>query len=578
MTDKDLKPKPGRPRDALQSRLPSLRQQVLLHAGKAGMRGRWSKSHIKSSQLSRGMGIGLMARGGIVAPGSRRVIVRARYTSIVAGDLGAARAHLNYIQRDGVTREGHPGQLYDANSDLAEAAGFLDRSVGDPHQFRFIVSAEDSARLGDLKPFVRDLMAQMERDLGTKLDWVAVDHFNTGHPHSHIVIRGKDDRGKDLVMARDYIGYGVRARAQGLITFQLGPETQIERLQKLRAEMDQERLTSLDRSILAKSTNGFLVLDADQTQPARATLRIGRLRTLQRLGLAEERRPGVWQLDGKAELKLRQLGERADKFKMMQRALREAGIDRAAAALALFEKAPRKTPLIGKVIGVGMVDEITDRTWVVIDAVDGHVHYAELGRLTADVVPKRGMLVALAGGNALERPSRVPKLHVLSRVAVERLSAYEGPTWLDQAMASGWKPDASLPGISAELRSAFTARQQWLGNRQLGPLTDELVVTPPLLAKLRTMETERLAASLSTDLKATFVRRLPGERVHGIYDHAIETPTGRLAVIRDQDTFTLAPWKPALEPMRGLQVSGSISPNRAVWSLDRGRSLPQRGT
>jgi type IV secretory pathway VirD2 relaxase len=382
MADDEIKPKPGRPRDTSQTRLPSLKQQVLRQAGKAGMRGNWSMSHIKPAQLSRGMGVGLRARAGNVAPGSRRVIVKVRYTRIAGGDLGAARAHLTYIQRDGVTREGNPGQLYDANRDRADGSAFLDRSADDPHQFRFMVSAEDSARLADLKPFVRDLMAQMERDLGTKLDWVAVDHFNTGHPHSHIVIRGKDDLGKDLVMARDYIGHAVRARAQGLITFELGPETQIERMQKLRAEMDQERLTTLDRSILAKSRNGVLVLTAyAERDKAQHTLRIGRLRTLQRLGLASERQTGVWQLDRRMDVKLQQLGERADKFKMMQRALREAGIDRAAAALALFEKAPRKTPLIGNIVGVGLVDEIADRSWVIVDAVDGRFHYAELGRL-----------------------------------------------------------------------------------------------------------------------------------------------------------------------------------------------------
>ncbi len=80
---------------------------------------------------------------------------------------------------------------------------------------RFIVAPEDSAELADLKPFVRDLMRQMEQDLGTRLDWVAADHFNTGHPHSHIVLRGKDDGGEDLVIARDYIAHGLRARATG---------------------------------------------------------------------------------------------------------------------------------------------------------------------------------------------------------------------------------------------------------------------------------------------------------------------------------------------------------------------------
>ena len=185
------------------------------------------------------MGIGLRARAGIVAPGSRRVIVKARYTRIAAGDPGSARAHLGHIQSDGVNGEGKPGELCDANQDCADGRAFLDRSKTGPHQFGIMVPAEDSGRLADLKPYVRDLMAQMERDLNTRLDWVAVDHYNTGHPHSHIVICGIDDQGDDLVMARDYIGYAVRARAQGLITLKFGPETQVERRQKQRAEMGQ---------------------------------------------------------------------------------------------------------------------------------------------------------------------------------------------------------------------------------------------------------------------------------------------------------------------------------------------------
>ena len=358
------------------------------------------------------MGAGVRAAAGLIAPGSRRVIVKARYTRIVAGDLGAARAHLKYIVRDGVTREGAPGRLYDATGDDVDGGAFLDRSEKDPHQFRFVVSADEGARLADLKPFIRDLMAQMERDLDTKLDWVAVDHFNTGHPHTHIVIRGRDDKGKDLVMARDYIGHGVRARAQSLVTLELGPESEVERVQKLFNEVGQERLTRLDRSLMARSQGWHPGghIRAGAGSPSSARLRIGRLKTLERLGLAEERQQGVWALDAKTETKLRQLGERADKFKMMQRALKEAGIDRGAAAMALFERGPRKAPLIGKVVGVGLVDEITDRTWVVVDAVDGRVHYAELGRLKPADVPARGTVVALAGDNVQGKPSPAPRL------------------------------------------------------------------------------------------------------------------------------------------------------------------------
>ena len=41
----------------------------------------------------------------------------------------------------------------------------------------------------------------METDLGTKLDWIAVDHHNTGHPHTHILVRGVTDNGNTLNIA-----------------------------------------------------------------------------------------------------------------------------------------------------------------------------------------------------------------------------------------------------------------------------------------------------------------------------------------------------------------------------------------
>lgn len=91
----------------------------------------------------------------------------------------------------------------------------------DRHHFRFIVSPDD-AELSDLKTFTRDLMAQAQRDLGSRLDWVAVDHWNTEHPHVHIIVRAGADDGQDLVISRDYIKEGMRARAEALVTRELG--------------------------------------------------------------------------------------------------------------------------------------------------------------------------------------------------------------------------------------------------------------------------------------------------------------------------------------------------------------------
>ena len=532
-----------------------------------------------AATFNRGVGIGVRAAAGLIAPNGRRVIASSRYT-IMAGNLDAARLHLRYILREGVSRDGSRGRAYDTTSDDVDVDQFLRRSRGDRYQFRFMVSAEDGARLKDLKSFIRGLMAQMQYDVGSHLDWLAVDHFNTGHPHTHIVIRGRDDKGKDLVIARDYMGYGLRARARVLVSLELGPESEMERLQKLANEMMQERFTLLDRSLLAHAKDGVLAIASMQEfDQVGRTLRIGRLKTLQRLGLAEERRPGVWMLAADVEVKLRQLGERADKFKMMQRALKDAGIDRGAAALALFERGARKAPLIGKVVGVGSIDDITDRSWVAVDAVDGRVHYAELGWLRPSDVPQRGSLVCLAAGTVAGKPSAAPKLQLLSALEIERQTNYEGPTWIDQALLDKWQPDPVAAGFGAELRHAFASRLRWLRQRDLlAPNNDtgEWAPLPDLMRILRRLETQRLVAELSRELGATYVACEGDRRICGIYARAIVTPMGKLALIRRDDTFTLAPWKPALEPLRGQMVTGWVGPSRITWTPDRGRALPER--
>jgi type IV secretory pathway VirD2 relaxase len=580
MADRAFEPKQGRIRDSGGRTNLTTARRVLTQAGRAGAGIVRQRGHIARDARWRGTAPGLFARAGIMAPGSRRVIVRARYSRQVAGDLGAAKAHLRYIQRDGITRDGGPGQLYDATSDQADGNAFLGRSERDPHQFRFIVSPEDSSRLQDLKPFIRDLMRQMEQDLDTKLDWVAIDHFNTGHPHTHVVIRGRDDQGRDLVIARDYIGHGVRARAQALTTLELGPESELERLQKLASEVEQERFTRLDRALMERAKDGILVTSSGgELAPAHQTMQAGRLKTLERLGLAEERHPGVWALDAGLETKLRQLGERADTYRMMERALKQAGIERGGPQLAVFERGRRTAPVIGKVVAVGLVDEITDRQYVIVDGADGRVHYAELGRLRPDETPGRGMIVSLVSDRLEGKPRSTPRLTVLSPVELERLPGYDGPTWLDRAVTAQERIPAGPTGFGAELSQALDARRRWLNDRQLAQLkpSGELVPKPQMIATLQQRERAHLAETLSRQLNAAYMPNEPGSRVSGVYDRSVPTPTGKVAVIRREDTFKLARWSAALEPMRGQMVLGTVGPQRVTWTLDRGRGLPGRG-
>ena len=571
MSNSDFTPKLGRIRDP--GRVRGLRhtQRVVGEAVKARPLRR--SGHIGPNAFKRGLAQGAVSASGLFKPGTRRVIVKARYTRQTPGALGAARAHLRYIQRDGVTREGHPGKLYDASSDNADGQAFLERSEQDPHQFRFIVSAEDSERLADLKPLVRDLMQQMERDLGTKLDWIAVDHFNTGHPHTHVVVRGRDERGQDLVMARDYIGHGIRARAQDLVTLELGPETELERIAKLTREVVQERFTLLDRSLVARARDNVLAITAaDAADHSRHALRMGRLKTLERLGLAQERRPGVWQLDAGLDSKLRRLGERADKIKMMQRALADAGLDRSTAGFALFDRGTRKQPLVGKVVGVGFIDEITDRHYVVVDGADARVHYVELGRLRPENVPARDSVVRITADRLDGKPQSAPRLQVLSRAEAGRVATYEGPAWLDRLVAS---PDSSMQssrGFGAELAGAVEERRKWLFANDLGRTRDDgtFELRTSAFARLRQRELDRIGRDMSARLRVPYQPSMSGQQIQGRVGETIEAPGGRVVAVHRTADFTVVPWSKRLEQMRGREVVGTLGAHQLAIGRARG--------
>ena len=264
---------------------------------RAGGRVKAGSSRFTGARIGRGAGIGAMLASPSYRSGAsgRRVIVKARIVKLAGKGLGGATAHLRYLQRDGTTREGERGQLYGPGEEAIDGKAFLERGAGDRHQFRFIVAPEDGAEYEDLKPLVRRWMSRVEQDLGTRLDWVAVDHFNTGHPHSHVMVRGKDDRSKDLVIARNYMTHGLRGRAAELVDLDLGPRSTSELLRAAAREIDQERLTSIDRRLLRSVGEDRVVVAAHRDSVEQA-LRAGRLHTLERMGLAEDMGHGHWKL------------------------------------------------------------------------------------------------------------------------------------------------------------------------------------------------------------------------------------------------------------------------------------------
>ena len=416
-----IRPGRARSREARPAQPTSFINQVLRAAAKAngrpltaaqlrggGRRGGGAGKG-RCSRIGRGQAVADRLRLGADRGGSgarqRRVVVKARIVRHRLGS-GAAGAHLRYLQRDGTTRDGERGQLYGPERDREDGRAFVERGEGDRHSFRFIVAPEDGDQLADLRGFTRDVMAQMQDDLGTRLDWVAVDHFNTGHPHSHVVVRGKDDAGKDLIIAQDYITDGVRLRAQALATLELGPETDLELRTKLEAEVSAERFTRIDRTMIAEAPERVLDLrpEAGQVQAdLDRTLRIGRLQTLARYNLAEEAEPGVWTLSDRLEPTLRELGERGDIVKAINRALADRGQERAAGSFVL-QSGTDAEPVVGRVIGKRLIDELGDRIGLVIDGADGRVHHVEAGHAGDQQDIRVGSIVE-AGRRGDSRPA-----------------------------------------------------------------------------------------------------------------------------------------------------------------------------
>jgi len=354
---------------------------------------------------------------------ARRVVVKARVVKLnpQRGARGpklpgrasnGADAHLRYLERDSVTRDGQKGQAYSALEDETDSRAFLARGRDDRHQFRFIVAPEDAADLGDLRGFTRDLMRQVEQDLDTGLDWIAVDHHNTGHPHTHIIVRGVTDDGKILKIAGDYVAYGVRHRASELVTRELGHQSEIEVARNLANEVSADRLTRLDRMLIAEQWDQRVVdlrPGEGQSYLVREDrhLLIGRAKRLERYGLATETEPGRWLVSDGAEAALKALGARNDIVDTIHRALadhglaEERGIDR-----YVLHDTGLGERVVGRVIGKGLAgDEMGERVYLVVDGVDGRAHHMEFADATRIEDVRRGMIVEAAPAVSGPRPS-----------------------------------------------------------------------------------------------------------------------------------------------------------------------------
>ncbi len=573
--DHEFRVRPGRIRSTSAQRARPFIAQALAATQRAG--GSVSRQgKIGSgarSRFGRGQRASIQANRLITAR-SRGAVIKARVVRH-GGRSAPLATHLNYLQRDGVTRDGEKARLFGPGGDGADAKAFAERAEGDRHHFRFIVSPDDALEMSDLKGFAGELVGQMEKDLGTRLDWVAVDHWNTEHPHVHLIVRGVRDDGQDLVISRDYIKEGMRDRARDFITQELGPRTDQEIRRTLERQINADRWTSLDRQ-LARDAYRTGVVDlaphADRQPDEFHALKVGRLRKLEGLGLADEIGPGQWTISDKAEATLRQLGERGDIIKRIHHGLTDRGIERGAASFVLASESLSE-PVIGRLVARGLDDELKGTAFVVVDGVDGRTHHIKLPDLEAASDSAPGSIVELRKFDDARGQRRVA-IAVRSDLDIERQISATGATWLDRQNIAR-EPVALGGGFGAEVREAMDRRAEHLVDQGLAERQKRgISFQPGLVDTLRRRELDEVAQRIAAETGRPQVKPESGEYVTGTYQRRLTLATGRFAMIDDGLGFSLVPWTPSLEKQLGRHISGVTRGDGGIdWSFGRQRGL-----
>ncbi len=310
----------------------------------------------------------------LLAHRNQRCVVKISYTKNTKTRSWAA--HGEYLQREHAQTKGEKGLGFNYSSDTVDLRSTLRQwqQENDEHVFRLIISPENGHRL-DLKQHAKDLVVIVQNDFKTKLEWVAIDHHNTDHPHLHILIRGIDERGKTLIIERDYLSHGFRHRSEDLATRVLGLRLNRDIIHARTLQLEREYVTELDRSILRKAENSIVnyhtpVPDNLFSRQQRL-LEIKRLKFLEKHGLAEKINTKAWKLDNNLEMILQQRQLSNDIIKSRA----NHNINTLTYEMPVPTQVHERKPLTGKVVGMGLENELKDQRYLLLEGIDGKVHY-----------------------------------------------------------------------------------------------------------------------------------------------------------------------------------------------------------
>jgi hypothetical protein len=598
MDDEDFKPRMRGSRTSEPSRKSYL-GQIGRKAGKFRVTGHAGKDRSSLHLWGRGAAAGslLAVRQAQGHSQPRRVTVKVIRFRLRGNAFMRTSSHLRYIVRDGVSKDGSTPAPYDGHDDLADPQKFARNCRDDPGHFTLIVSPEDGDQLSDHRPYIRRFMTQVEEDLGTSLEWLAVDHFDTGTPHTHILIRGADQQGKPLLIARDYISHGFRERAAEFMTAELGPELAGDQARQLRKETRLERVTDVDVRLAAESDGGGPVA-AIHDDPFEQAQRTRRLRVLEHLGLARPAGALAWRLDPDMLSRLTEIDRRAERIAALRRTAADISLEQGRGGHRLSDP---DHALVGALIRDVEPMPSTHMITLMIDGADGQLHSVEIAADLATLPLKAGTIVRVpaarsAMSDRADAPESLPdavstqrKVELLSTLRLPHMADHDGPTWLDQTLFGEDTVLTRDAGFGRALRTAQWQRQRWLMEqglleagswsqeqtdlRALDGASEKPAFYSRLLTSLRQREFLRIAGQLSEELGLEFVHHEQGSPVTGTVRRYVDMSQGHFAVIEDGYQFRLVPWDVARKTSIDLPMIPRTG-NGIEWSSGRGRSGP----
>lgn len=576
--DDDLRVRPGRIGHSRGGQAKSFFGEVMQAARKAGHTGRNFGQRRSTGGRSRfGRGRAASVARSLRSP-ARRVIIKARivrHAGTKFRSVPLAR-HVGYLEREGVTRDGARAHMFDKDSETADVKAFAERCEDDRHHFRFIVSPEDAGEMANIRAFTRELMADAERDLGTRLDWVAVDHWNTDNPHVHVLVRGRADDGQDLVISRDYMNRGFRASAVERVDLELGPRSEHEIDIALRKEVEAERWTSLDRALRDIADDGGRIADLRPTGHSRdlelRRLLAGRAMKLERMGLADQAGPGCWTLKPDIEKTLHDLSIRGDIIKTLHRAMASGERAPDVAGFAIHGD-DVSDPIVGRLVERGLHDELQGSAYAIVDGADGRTHHLRFSDIDMTGDSPAGAIVELRAWEDAKGRRRL-SLATRSDLPLEAQVTAPGATWLDRQLVAR-DPVPTAGGFGAEIRGAMDRRAEHLVAEGLARHQgNRILFARGLIETLHKRELDGMANRLASETGLAHAPSRVGEFVSGTYRQRVTLSSGRFALIDDGLGFQLVPWRPALEQKLGQHVSGTMLPGGGVeWGFGRQRGL-----